>query len=87
MTRTVTATAANALADQLQALHDDYVVAVNEAVAADDLTRVDRLAAAHDRAASAIVARHHGVVRVLPASADSSTRRRLTRWGRGRTAA
>jgi hypothetical protein len=79
-----------ALADQLDALHTEYAVAVNEAVAADDLARVERLARAHDRAASALVARHEGTVRVLPTDGRRSRRtglRRLTRWGRGSHAA
>jgi hypothetical protein len=79
-----------ALADQLEALHSDYVVAVNEAVAADDLDRVERLARDHDRAATALVARHEGTVRVLPAGDRGPRRtslRRLTRRGRGSRAA
>ena len=52
-----------ALVDLLDALHDDYVVAVNQAVAADDHGRVARLVADHHRRAAELTARHaaHGV--------------------------
>lgn len=79
-----------ALADQLDALHTEYVIAVNEAVASDDLARVARLAREHDRAAKALVTRHDGTVRVLPRESRGSRRtglRRLTRRGRGTHAA
>jgi hypothetical protein len=78
----------HALAEQLEALHSDYVVAVNEAVADDDLVRVERLAADHARAAQALVRRHEGTVRLH--AANPSRRgglRRLTRRGRGSHAA
>ena len=77
------------LVEELDALHNDYVVAVNEAVADDDLVRVERLAADHDRAATALVARHEGTVHVLPATSNARRAglRRLTRRGRGSHAA
>jgi hypothetical protein len=52
-----------ALVDLLDALHEDYVVAVNEAVAADDHARVARLVADHDRRAAALTAHHEAAHR------------------------
>jgi hypothetical protein len=49
---------ASTLVAQLDALHDHYVFAVNEAVAADDHARVARLVADHDRRSAELVARH-----------------------------
>ncbi len=73
------------LIDDLNALHDRYVEAVNHAVAADDLDRADRLAAEYDEEAIAMVAAHEGRTHLLPirrpAAADSGLRalvRRLT---------
>ncbi len=72
------------LIDDLNALHDRYVEAVNHAVAADDLDRADRLAE-YDEEAIAMVAAHEGRTHLLPirrpAAADSGLRalvRRLT---------
>lgn len=39
----------DSMTQQVTALHDDYVVAVNQAVAADDYVRVDRLVREFDR--------------------------------------
>jgi hypothetical protein len=44
------------LIDDLNVLHDGYVVAVNTAVAADDLDRANRLAAEYDEEANALIA-------------------------------
>ena len=46
------------MTDQLIALHENYVVAVNEAVAADDYTRVDGLARDFDRDALELMTQH-----------------------------
>jgi hypothetical protein len=48
----------NTLPQELSALHDAYVVAVNQAVAADDLRLVDELADAFDEDARALLAAH-----------------------------
>ena len=45
----------NSPSDQLSALHDHYVEAVNLAVAEDDLIRVDQLIEEYDREALALM--------------------------------
>jgi hypothetical protein len=73
------------LTDDLTALHDGYVEAINIAVAADDLDRADRLAAEYDEEAIMMIAVHEGRTDLLPirrpSHADSGLRaliRRLT---------
>ena len=43
------------LSSRLAALHDDYVYAVNMAVSEDDTARIERLVAAYDREALALL--------------------------------
>jgi hypothetical protein len=76
---------AHTLVEELDALHDDYVVAVNEAVAANDLARVERLAADYDHDATTLVAEREGRTHLLPlvrARQQRSALRRLARRGR-----
>ena len=46
------------LTDQLRQLHEAYVVAVNEAVAADDMIGVDELARDFDRESLELMTHH-----------------------------
>ena len=66
------------LIDDLNALHDGFVEAVNLAVADDDLDRADRLATAYDEEAIVMIAVHEGRTDMLPirrpAHADSGLR-------------
>jgi hypothetical protein len=73
------------LIDDLNALHDHYVEAVNIAVADDDLARAHRLAAEYDQEAIEMIAEREGRTDLLPIRrpqpADSGLRaliRRLT---------
>jgi hypothetical protein len=73
------------LIDDLNALHDGFVGAINLAVADDDLDRAHRLAAEYDDEAVTMIAVHEGRTHLLPIrrphTADSSLRlliRRLT---------
>ena len=73
------------LIDDLNALHDGFVEAINSAVASDDLDRADRLAAEYDEEAIQMIAIHEGKTDLLPIrppqTADSGLRaliRRLT---------
>ena len=52
---------------QLNVLHDEYVEAINYAVAADDETRISELAAAYDEEAIRLVADHEGKADLVPA--------------------
>jgi hypothetical protein len=54
------------LIDDLNALHDGYVDAVNVAVAADDLEGAHRLAAEYDHEAIELIAVHEGRTDLLP---------------------
>lgn len=74
------------LTDDLNALHDRYVEAVNMAVGDNDLDRADSLAAQYDDEAILMVALYEGRTDQLPlrrpVHADSGLRaliRRLTR--------
>ncbi|MBO0846919.1 MAG: hypothetical protein J2P22_16055 [Nocardioides sp.] len=73
------------LIDDLDALHDGYVEAINLAVADDDLGRAERLATEYDEEAITMIAVHEGRTDLLPirrpSHADSGPRallRRLT---------
>jgi hypothetical protein len=73
------------LIDDLNALHDGFVGAINLAIADDDLDRAERLAAEYDDEAVVMIAVHEGRTHLLPIqrprSADSGLRmliRRLT---------
>jgi hypothetical protein len=74
------------LIDDLNALHDRYVAAVNIAVAGDDLERADHLAAEYDQEAIEMIAEREGKTDLLPIrgrpqTSDSGLRaliRRLT---------
>ena len=78
------------LIDDLNALHDGYVEAINIAVAADDLARADALAAEYDEDAIRTVAVHEGLTHLLPISrpktADSGLRARSRRLSAARAA-
>lgn len=54
------------LIDDLNALHDSYVAAINIAVAADDHQIIDELAASYDREATLMVATREGKTHLLP---------------------
>ena len=54
------------LIDDLNALHDGYVEAVNLAVESNDLDRADRLAAEYDEEAILMIALHEGRTDMLP---------------------
>lgn len=54
------------LVTELNALHAQYVVAVNEAVSADDLDRAEQLAEGYDQEATALVAEREGRTDLLP---------------------
>jgi len=54
------------LIDDLNALHDGYVAAVNHAVAGDDLERAHRLAAEYDEEAIEMIAEREGRTDLLP---------------------
>ena len=73
------------LIDQLNALHDRYVEAVNIAVAQDDLDRADSLAAQYDEEAIEMIAVHEGRTDLLPLRrpqhADSGLRALIRRIG------
>ena len=76
---------ARTLVQELDALHDNYVVAVNEAVADNDLVRVERLAADYDHDATHLVAEREGRTDLLPLARSrqqGSALRRLARRGR-----
>ncbi|HEX4470853.1 MAG TPA: hypothetical protein VH085_02715 [Nocardioides sp.] len=66
------------LIDDLNALHDGFVGAINLAVADDDLDRADRLAAEYDEEAISMIAVHEGKTHLLPIdrpqTADSGLR-------------
>ena len=47
-------------ADELDELHECYVIAVNEAVAEDDMRRVTRLASDYDQRAMRLIADREG---------------------------
>jgi hypothetical protein len=73
------------LIDDLNTLHDGFVVAINMAVADNDLDRADRLAAEYDEEAIEMIAVREGRTDLLPlrrpVHADSGLRaliRRLT---------
>ena len=78
------------LIDDLNALHDGYVEAVNLAVAADDLDRADRLAAEYDEEAIQMIAVHEGRTDLLPLRrpqpADSGLRALVRRLAARRAA-
>jgi hypothetical protein len=78
------------LIDDLNVLHDGYVVAVNMAVAADDLDRADRLAAEYDEEAILMIAVHEGRTHLLPIRrpqpVDSGLRARIRRLTASRVA-
>jgi hypothetical protein len=71
MTRTLT--------EELDALHATYVVAVNEAIGADDLARAETLALAYEDDAIQLMAEREGLTHLLPLQrgrpADSRLRR------------
>lgn len=71
------------LIDDLNALHDGYVEAINIAVADDDLGRAERLAAEYDEEAILMIAVHEGRTDLLPirrpSDADSGLRALIRR--------
>lgn len=54
------------LIDELDALHDSYVAAVNAAVGRDDLATAERLAAEYDDDAVQLLAEREGLTHLLP---------------------
>lgn len=73
------------LVQELDAMHDQYVDAVNQAVADNDLVRVERLAADYDRDATQLVAEREGRTDLLPLARERQrlmALRRLARRGR-----
>jgi len=78
------------LIDDLNTLHGGFVVAINIAVADDDLDRVDRLAAEYDEEATLLVATHEGRTDLLPLRrprhGDSGLRALVRRVGHHRAA-
>ena len=67
------------LIQDLDAMHATYVVAVNEAVEADDLARAESLALAYEDDAIQLMAEREGLTHLLPLQrrrpADSRLRR------------
>jgi hypothetical protein len=67
------------LIEELDALHATYVVAVNEAIGADDLVRAEALALAYEDDAIQLMAEREGLTHLLPLQrrhpADSRLRR------------
>ncbi|HEY2877790.1 hypothetical protein [Nocardioides sp.] len=78
------------LIDDLNALHDGYVEAVNAAIGDNDLARADRLAAEYDDEAIRMIAVHEGKTHLLPIRrpqpADSGLRAMVRRLTSGRAA-
>jgi hypothetical protein len=78
------------LIDDLNALHDGFVAAINQAVADDDLDRADRLAAEYDDEAIAMIAQREGRTGLLPirrpVPVDSALRRLIRRLSESRAA-
>jgi hypothetical protein len=78
------------LIDDLNALHDGFVAAINQAVADDDLDRADRLAAEYDDEAIAMIAQREGRTDLLPirrpVPVDSALRRLIRRLSESRAA-
>jgi hypothetical protein len=78
------------LIDDLNALHDGYVEAVNRAVADDDLERAHRLAEEYDDEAIRMIADREGRTDLLPlrrrGRTDSGLRARIRRLTNGRAA-
>jgi len=68
------------LVDELTALHDSYVTAINEAVAQDDLARADRLAREYDDEAIRLIARREGKTHLLPITRPGTAESPLRRW-------
>jgi len=54
------------LRQELDQLHDEYVVAVNQAIADGALDRAEELAAAYDNDAVELVADREGLTHLLP---------------------
>jgi hypothetical protein len=78
------------LIDDLNALHDGFVAAINQAVANNDLDGADRLAAEYDDEAIQLIAEREGRTALLPihrpVPVDSSLRRLVKRLSEGRAA-
>ena len=54
------------LIDELDTLHAHYLEAVNAALAADDLSRAESLAASYDDEATTLIAEREGLTHLLP---------------------
>jgi hypothetical protein len=54
------------LVDELNLVHDSYVIAVNAAVAENDLVRAEQLAQAYDDEAIRLIAEREGKTHLLP---------------------
>ena len=68
------------LVDELTALHDSYVTAINEAVAEDDLSRADRLAQEYDQEAIKLIALRENKTHLLPITRPRTVETPLRRW-------
>ncbi|HET6563495.1 MAG TPA: hypothetical protein VFG72_16630 [Marmoricola sp.] len=71
------------LRQELDQLHDEYVVAVNQAIADGALDRAEELAASYDQDAVELVADREGLTHLLPIQLpvrhDSALRRLVRR--------
>ncbi len=56
------------LVDELNLVHDSYVIAVNAAVEQNDLVRAEQLAQAYDDEAIRLIAEREGKTHLLPIS-------------------
>jgi hypothetical protein len=54
------------LVDELNVLHDSYVIAVNTAIAQNDVVRAEQLAQAYDDEAIRLIAEREGKTHLLP---------------------
>ena len=54
------------LVDELNVMHDSYVIAVNAAVEQNDLVRAEQLAQAYDDEAIRLIAEREGKTHLLP---------------------
>lgn len=74
------------LVQELDELHDFYVVAINTAVEDGDVERAEQLAAGYDTDAIQLIAEREGLTHLLPirrpAHSDSRMRRLVARLGR-----
>jgi hypothetical protein len=70
------------ISDELRELHDDYVQAVNEAVAEDDLRRVEMLVSEYYRDAMTLMVSREGLPIVEPRDVNRHGPGRVRRLAR-----